>query len=243
MSCGFDPARLEALVDDAADAAERADVAAHVAACADCRRTLAELQAIHDAAGRLGPMAPPDHVWLEVAGQIRLTEPSVPAEPAAARSARPAVWQWIGIAAALVVVTASVYLLRSPSVPPPAAATASNVAPAATVESIEQELQQAEAHYDNAISQLESMARTGDASLDPVVAATLQRNLSAIDQAIVESRQALNQDPGSMPARESLFAALRRKVSVLQETVALVNEMRKGDPEGAARAAAGIKGV
>ena len=62
----------------------------------------------------------------------------------------------------------------------------------------------------------------------------------AIDQAIVESRAALTNDPESQPARESLFEALRRKVGVLQATVTLMNEMRQGNQAGAAEAAAGL---
>ena len=60
-----------------------------------------------------------------------------------------------------------------------------------------------------------------------------------IDQAIAESRAALAADPQSQPARDSLIDALRRKVGVLQTTVALMNEMRQGNQEGAARVAAG----
>jgi hypothetical protein len=68
----------------------------------------------------------------------------------------------------------------------------------------------------------------------------LQKNLSTIDRAIADSRAALNTNPESEPARDSLFEALRRKVGVLQATVTLMNEMRNGNQDGAARAAAGI---
>ena len=36
-------------------------------------------------------------------------------------------------------------------------------------------------------------------------------------------------------AQESLFEALRSKLALLQDMVALINEMRKGNQEGAAR--------
>ena len=42
-------------------------------------------------------------------------------------------------------------------------------------------------------------------------------------------------------AQESLFEALRNKVSLLQDTVTLINEMRKGNPEGTARVVSGLK--
>ena len=76
--------------------------------------------------------------------------------------------------------------------------------------------------------------------MDPALAATLEKNLTTIDHAIAESREALNVDPASEPARDSLFEALRQKVGVLQATVTLMNEMRKGNQDGAARIAAGL---
>ena len=56
-----------------------------------------------------------------------------------------------------------------------------------------------------------------------------------IDEAITESRAALRSEPQSESAQVSLFAALRRKVALLQEMLALINEMRKGNQDGAAR--------
>ena len=63
----------------------------------------------------------------------------------------------------------------------------------------------------------------------------LQKNLQVIDSAISESRAALRAEPQSPAARDSLFDALRRKVGLLQDTIALMNEMRKGNAAGAAQ--------
>jgi hypothetical protein len=97
----------------------------------------------------------------------------------------------------------------------------------------------AEQHYQNAIAKLEQAARldqtAGDsASIDPQTAAMLQKSLKVIDQAIAESRTALRAEPQSAAARDSLFDALKRKVVLLQDTIALMNEMRKGNAAGAA---------
>ena len=53
--------------------------------------------------------------------------------------------------------------------------------------------------------------------------------------AIAESRTALLEEPASQPARDSLFEALGRKVALLQDMIALMNQMRKGDEVGAGR--------
>lgn len=61
-----------------------------------------------------------------------------------------------------------------------------------------------------------------------------------IDQAIGESRAALRDQPANLPAQESLFEAFKSKVALLQDTVALVNEMRKGNQAEAARIVGGL---
>ena len=62
-----------------------------------------------------------------------------------------------------------------------------------------------------------------------------------IDQAISESRAALRAEPASEPARESLIESFKAKMGLLQDTVALINEMRKGNDAGAARIVSGLK--
>jgi len=69
------------------------------------------------------------------------------------------------------------------------------------------------------------------------VAAVLQKNLTVIDQAISESRAALKTQPSSTNAQDGLFDALRTKVALLQQTVELINEMRKGNQAEAGRRA------
>jgi len=76
---------------------------------------------------------------------------------------------------------------------------------------------------------------------DPKTAATLQKNLAVIDQAISESRAALRAEPANEPAQESLLESFKAKMGLLQDTVALINEMRKGNDAGAARIVSGLK--
>jgi hypothetical protein len=102
------------------------------------------------------------------------------------------------------------------------------------------ELNLALQHYERAIAELERVTGPGSGSIEASVAATLQRDRAAIDKAIAESRAAVTEAPDNEPARLSLFDALRRKISVLQATVALISEMNQGDPAGAARAVEGL---
>ena len=240
---------IHALVDGTIGAIRRAELERHLAECAECRAFLADMQAIRDTAASLDPIAPPDGVWLQIAGRLR-QEGRVAAPPPRTSPPPRAHVALLAIAASLLVaVGAAIAVLlpqyRAAKGAPAAAVTttipAGNADAAVDVESVEAEFRLAEQHYQNAIAKLEQAARLDrDADpdrqvLDAQTAAMLQKNLQVIDQAIAESRSALRTEPLSAPARDSLFEALRRKVALLQDTIALMNEMRKGNAAGAAQ--------
>jgi hypothetical protein len=229
--------QLSAFVDGQLGDADRATVDAHVVTCAHCAALVRDLERIRDAARTLAPIDPPPHLWLELAGRIRLDAggPAVAAAPARAGH----VWQWVGLAAALVLVTLGAYGVRVFE-RHAAERAASNTTAAASVEAFASELEQATSHYQKAIADLETITKTETTAIDPTVSATLQKNLTMIDSAIAESQAAVAANPESAPAKTSLLDALQRKVTVLQETVALMNDMRRGDQTGAAQAAAGL---
>jgi predicted anti-sigma-YlaC factor YlaD len=234
MTCEEARLRISPLIDGELSGEEAAAVLAHLAGCDACSWFRQDLDRVRRAAASLGPIAPPDHVWLHVAGQTRLESPDAlkPRRPAAHRGA---IAQWLGIAAALVVVTIGAYVVGSTTSSAPQS---SNPATSASVETVAEELNLAMQHYERAITELETLAQSGSSTLDPAMATMLNTNIKTINAAISESRMALLQNPGNGPARDSLFEALRRKVVVLQATVNLMNEMRKGNQVGAIEAAA-----
>ncbi len=228
MTCTDIRTRLSSWVDDEVDQQVRGAIEEHLEVCADCAGLAADLTRLKDAASRLGPVAPPDHVWLEVAGQVRLEEVSTDRREASAGSRRSSA-QWLGLAAALLMVTGGLWLLSRTAPPEPEPV----MAEAAAADVVAAELDLAVQHYERAIATLETMAAAGDLPVEPAITATLRENLGVVDQAIADSRQALEQDPTNQPARESLFDALRQKVGLLQATVVLMNEIRKGNPDAA----------
>src|SRR5262249_31575660 len=151
------------------------------------------------------------------------------------------------LAAAAIVLIATVVGLRyvpgrgAAAPPPQTRADASAAAGGDAAQSVETELRQAETHYQNAIKGLEQIANAEQNALDPRTAATLQKNLAVIDQAISESRAAVRSQPASEPAQQSLIENFKTKIALLQDTVALINEMRKGNEAGAARIVSGLK--
>lgn len=252
MTCPDVQPLLSDYVDGLVTPEVHAAIAAHCDVCASCRGVVADLERLRDTARALGPITPPAHLWMEIAGRIRLEQgtsstatPLAAARPVvAARAAQSDRWQWLGLAAALLLVTAGVYVMSQPDDAAPATTivdTDGNVSAPPTVETIGDTLLRAQAEYELAIAQLEDMVTKGDPSMSPEVVETLQRTVGTIDSAIAESRAALAENPASQPARTSLFEALGNKVSLLQQTVVLMNEMRQGDASGAAEAAAGAK--
>jgi len=235
--------RCTALVDDYVDgtlaAEDLAAMESHLAGCDACRAMAMDFGAIRRSARTLEPHVPPPHVWTKLAASFE----------AARRPSRlffGVSWHPLAVAATLIVLAgaASWILLRQPSSVPrsgnPAAIATTPARDPELVRSVETEFKLAEEHYQKAIAGLEQITRTESTALDPQVAAVLKKNLDVIDHAIGESRAALQTQPTSDVAQESLFEALRNKVALLQDTVVLINEMRKGDPEGTARAVSGL---
>ena len=146
---------------------------------------------------------------------------------------------WLGAAAALILATVIgvMPLLNRPESAhdDTAQEAAGDAAAEVTVESVTAEFEAAEKHYQKAIDDLQTIANKDTGELDPQVAAVLQKNLTVIDQAITESRDALRSQPSSANAQSGLFDALRTKVALLQQTVELINEMRKGNQAEAGR--------
>jgi len=222
-------ALLNELVDESLPAGERDAVERHLAGCDRCRSLVADLRELRRAARALGSVPPPAGAWPRVAAAI---------------ARRPRRFTFVhGLAAAAVLAVAAAAGLRVGSRPAqtPAQTDAAAPTPAELAETVETELQQAEQHYQRAISGLEQIARTQQGELDPQTAAMLQKNLAVIDQAISESRAALKVEPDSEPAQQSLLDSFKQKVALLQDTVALINEMRKGDEAGAARIVSGAQ--
>jgi anti-sigma factor RsiW len=243
MACAAYRDAIAEHVDGTLDSSRVAALERHLESCAACAALISDLRRITAAAPSLATLTPPPSLGARIAATAgaERTEGS--------RRAR--LHRRLAIAASLLlVVSIGLFLFRGGRAPmlgssstpgatalsgPTAGSVERTEDPARLVQSIEEELRLAAEHYERAIVGLEQAARADQQVLDPLTASTLQRNLSVIDQAIEESRAALRLQPASQPARESLFEAFKNKVTLLQETVALINEMRKGDDAGTAR--------
>ena len=245
-------------VDGTIEPAERSSVERHLATCAACRQLADDLREIARATATLESREPPVRVWGRIERAIKLEREASGARAFQAsgkdaangarlkgsRSTGRSRYQWapwLAAAAALVLATVVGLRLLPGRGQTDNASTSVETSASSAAQAIESELRLAEAHYEKAIKGLEQIADTDQGALDPKTAATLQKNLAVIDQAISESRAAMRSQPSNEPAQQSLVENFKTKIALLQDTVALINEMRKGNEAGAARIVSGLK--
>jgi anti-sigma factor RsiW len=226
---------IHELVDGTLGPIRRAELELHLESCDGCRALAADLQEIARSARSLDVLEPPERVWKSIAGRLR-TERGV-AEPSGALGRHRSV-AMLAIAATLVfAIGASLFLLREPATTPQTPTTAQapgqpapgNAPSEDPVQSVVKELAVTEKAFQNLVEASEATN-----TVDPKTSAALKKNLLVMNEAINETRKALDADPQSAPARTSLYEVLKQKIQFLQDTIALMNELRQGDAAGAA---------
>ncbi len=219
-------AKLGDYVDGSMSGSEQQSLEAHLETCQSCRAMAADLLEIKSTAGSLERVTPPGDVWKRIADSIRAETGAPQASPWQSGLAKNAWSHRWALAATAIILIGTLAIMNQldffPSEPPEG-----------SVEWVAAELRAADEHYQNAIQALEKIVAKDQSTLDPEVMAVLRENLMVIEDAIGESRTAARQQPESMVAGDSLLTALRRKLSLLQNTVLLINEVRKGQGENA----------
>jgi len=234
MSCEDYETLIGDYVDGDLDEVRRASVESHLSTCASCQVLVADFSAIRAAARTLEPHTPPAHAWQRLTAAIE-------AEPRPLLGfGGPQWWRVFAPAAAMTVLVVALAWTAGQLTSAPRGRLASTTPIQAEPVSILAEYELAERDLTSTIAGLERIAATDPTSLDMETADVLKANLTVLDGAIGESREALKKEPENDVAQESLFDALRNKVALLQDTIALINEMRKGNQEGAARIVSGL---
>jgi hypothetical protein len=241
-SCRFEH-QIGDYVDDLLSREDARAFEAHLADCGSCRPVVDDLRSIRRTSAVLERHAPPPHAWPKIAAAVQ-------AEAKQSRATRlfggVPWWQALAAAAMLVIVCGGAWQLwmnrstTAPAAAPAAVTTRADATPAAT-RAVDTPLTAEEEHYTSAISGLETIAQANQTVLDTGTAEVLRANLDVIDNAIGQSRAALREEPSNPVAQESLYGALRSKLTLLQDTIALINEMRKGNEEGTARIVSEMK--
>jgi hypothetical protein len=203
------------------DASARAAIEAHLATCASCRTTLAELRLVAARAASLPLDNPPaGHLWKGIEERLGLRSvlPFVKSVPRRFSFTLP---QLVAASLALMVSSGGVVWMmrlgdpKAGLLPVGAEAPVVEEAPAVTPANF------ADSHYDQAIDDLEKTLDANRSRLDPETIRVLEANLAAIDDAINQSRKALRNDPASLYLNSHFAEARSRKLALLRRASAL----------------------
>ena len=244
MNCHEYEADLGDYVDRSIPAARAGALEVHLAGCVQCRALVTDFRTLQTVAGSLERRTPPEQVWTRIATAINQ-------EPAPRAWWNPFAAPFLGwrpmLAAGVVVALLAigtwfswreVSSVQTARVAPGGTVNdnVSDTVAALTVERIDptQEM-------NSQIVRLEGFFNAGAAMLPGETKAAYHVNDAAIEDVIGQSRAALATEPADNLAQQSLFEALRTKIALLEDMVALINEMRKGNQEGAARIVSGME--
>jgi hypothetical protein len=220
--------RLSEYVDGELPREDEARLEAHLPSCAECRDIVEELRAVAARAASL-PDAPPTHdLWPGIAADISRAAGGGRVLSMTPRRFSFTLPQLVAASLALMVLSGGmVWMARlggDRTDIPAVGARTSPVAPAGAP-GLALPVILAEAHYDDAIADLQQTLDEGRTKLDPETVAVLERNLVAIDRAIEQCREALSRDPANAYLSEHLVAAKKRKLALLRRAAAMAESL------------------
>jgi hypothetical protein len=211
--------RLSEYIDDDLSPAERTELETHLAACADCRETLAEIRALVELAGQLEDRAPEHDLWTGIRDRIRPDWRVTLSFPRLAAAC-------IG----LILLGGTTWILlqdrggSGDGLSPASAMTVDQTPPHLTGPLLEPQYasESAVGIYDAAVADLEHILAEGRDKLATVTIAVLEESLATIDRAIEEARAAIADDPANLYLTNHLADTMRRKLELLRYTNSLV---------------------
>lgn len=190
----------------------------HRAACAACHTLWAELEAISAEAARLPQLTPSRDLWSGI--EARISTP-------AARARRPfhssQAFRLAIAASLLVAVTSAVTWQLATSTD---STTTVAALPSGEAEGTESAIHLASftasvSQMDREIAALQAIVTERRSELEPQTVAVLEANLRLIDQAIAESRAALDADPASQFLATQFTRAYTSKLTLLRDAATL----------------------
>ena len=229
-----EPRLLSAYLDGDLSPFQLREVEDHLSGCPGCRILYRELRDVQEKARKLPDRFPDRDLWPEIAqaiedGQSPEAEvielhPWMHREPEMKKSGgfKISYLQAAAAAAALALFSGATGALMTGSAdfPGPVPIPASNP----WVEMAGQVTPELDATA-REVARLEEVLNQHRDELDPVTVRILKKNLGVIDQAIRESAQALQADPGNLFLESHLARAVETKASYLREATAFVAPM------------------
>lgn len=190
----------------------------HRVTCAECQALWAELEAISAEAAQLPLLTPSRDLWSGI--ESRLSTPPLAIRPFyRTRGFR------LAMAASLLVAVSSAVTWqlasRAPAAVPAATVAVTDGTPEGAVDADDAAIHLAAfsasvTQMDREIAALQTIISERRDELDPTTVAVLERNLSVIDAAIAESRDALAADPASQFLAQQFTRAYTSKLTLLR---------------------------
>jgi hypothetical protein len=211
--------RLSAYLDGELDGDALAVAQTHLAACADCRRALDDLQRITRRARSLDDRPPERDLWAGIAARLSGEAGArvIPLAPRRRFAFSLPQLAAAGIAVALLSAGSAVLVThtgRSPQATLAAGSTAAEpTAGFASAKGIQS--------YDAAIRDLEATLAARRPKLDTATVRAVEQSLAIVDRAIRQAEAALAQDPNSMYLNSHLERALGSKLEVLRRVTTM----------------------
>ncbi|HET6637957.1 MAG TPA: zf-HC2 domain-containing protein [Gemmatimonadota bacterium] len=234
--------QLSEYVDDELSPPERARIEAHLSDCPSCARLVDDLRAVVAAARSVEDVPPARDLWPGIADRIERRsggptivpiesrrEPrrfsfSVPqlaaASIAIALLSAGAVWMAIRDSGSALGPTASAPRSEEPitgAVEEPISGMGEETAPAVTV--ADRRAPGETPEYEAAVAELERLL--DEAAIDPELRKAIDENLAIIDDAIRQTRRALEEDPDDVYLNTHLASTMQHKIDVLQDAARL----------------------
>ncbi len=200
---------------------ERAAIESHLAGCAECRTTLAELRAVTRIARNLPDAPPAANLWQGITARLDPQPSVVPFRRTLTKQFSFTLPQLAAAALALMVLSGGMVWIARSGDPraslPPVGATVE----APPLESPLETVSFADAQYDQAVADLQKALDAGRSRLDPETVRILEDNLASIDLAIDQARKALRNDPANVDLNTYFAASRNRKLALLRRASAL----------------------
>jgi anti-sigma factor RsiW len=205
--------RLSEYLDGELNDAERVELEAHLATCADCTAVLADLRRVVARAQAIDDRPPSRDLWSGIAERI-----GVSTDDLARRRARRlsfTVPQLIAASVALVAVSAGVARLALQPTAPRERVAASPSA----VMVVPVAIRRADSSADYAVADLRLALADGQRTgrLSPMTVHRIEHSLAVIDSAIAEGTRALSVDPKSGYLNQHLADTMRHKMEFLRQ--------------------------
>jgi len=219
--------QLSEYIDGTLPERERTALEAHLASCAACPATLAELRRVVARAQALDDRPPAADLWPGIAGQIGVSSGAPQMVSLEQRRTRRrftfTVPQLVAASLALALLSGSAgWLLVRQRTAGPTSSVATGT-PMPTPLMTNARTYDVNPRYAAAVADLERALEQRRGRLDTATVRVIEKNLGIIDRAIRNAQSALAADPGNTYLNLHLADQMRRKVELLRRATALAS--------------------